>query len=120
MLSAHQLKEKEKEKEANQEAPGAPEAHVEKLNLPAELVKLKDIRKNRVAVHRAEYLETREAAIASDEAWREERRRDVAAQHAMAWEVAGDLLRKLGHQEPAQEAAGEPKDGEAGSEKAEE
>lgn len=37
----------------------------------------------------------------------------------MAWEVAGDLLRKLGHPEPAQEAAGETEDGEAESKEAE-
>lgn len=62
MLSADQLKGKEKEKEANKEAPGVPDAYVEKLNLPAELARLQDIRKIRVAEHRAEYLKTREAA----------------------------------------------------------
>lgn len=46
-------------------------------------------------------------------------RRDAEAQDAMAWEVAGDLLRKLGHPEPAQEAAGETEDGEAESKEAE-
>lgn len=119
MLSADQLKGKEKEKEANKEAPGVPDDYVEKLNLPAELARLQDIRKIRVAEHRAEYLKTREAAIASEKAWREERRRDVEAQDAMAWEVAGDLLRKLGHPEPAQEAARETEDGEAESKEAE-
>lgn len=104
MLSADQLKEKEKEKEAKKEATGAPDAYVEKLNLPAELAKLQDIRKIRLTALKMEYQEARKEAIATDEAWREERRKDVAAQNAMLWEVAGDLLRKLGHRDPAQDA----------------